>query len=232
MCGRYRLSVTDKDLAERFGAVSDVEWAPRYNIAPTDMVPIVRQDAKQAMRRLTLAKWGLVPSWAKEASIGPKLINARAESLTEKPAFRDSFLARRCLVPANGFYEWRKLTKGTQPFHISMPDEAVFGLAGLWERWRTPNGEWLKSCTIITVPANAQIKDIHDRMPLIIPEDSYDLWLDPAFKDPTGLHELLRPAVSERFSLRAVSSRVSNVKNDDVACAAPVEPEQQLKLHI
>jgi putative SOS response-associated peptidase YedK len=224
--------VTDKDLAECFGAVSEVEWAPRYNIAPTDMVPIVRQDMKLPTRRLTLAKWGLVPSWAKEASIGPKLINARAESLTEKPAFRESFLTRRCLVPANGFYEWRKLTKGTQPFHIGMPDESIFGLAGLWERWRSPNGEWLKSCTIITVPATPQIKDIHDRMPLIIPEGSYELWLDPAFKDPAGLQELLRPAASEHLSVRTVSSRVSNVKYDDAACAIPAEPEQQLKLRI
>jgi putative SOS response-associated peptidase YedK len=229
MCGRYRLSVTHKELAERFGAVDEVEWAPRYNIAPTDMVPIVRQDPKQPLRRLTLAKWGLVPSWSKDASGGPKMINARAEGIKDRASFRDAFRARRCLVPANGFYEWRKLEKGKQPFHIGMPDGSLFGFAGLWERWRSPGGDWLRSCSIITVDSSGPIREIHDRMPLVIPEERYDEWLDPALTDPMALEEMLQPTANARLITRPVSRRVNDVKNDDAACIEdppPTEPEQ------
>jgi putative SOS response-associated peptidase YedK len=183
------------------------------------MVPIVRQDPKQPIRRLTLAKWGLVPSWSQDASAGAKMINARAESVNEKPAFRDSFRSRRCLVPASGFYEWRKLEKGKQPFHVGLPDGRLFGLAGIWDRWKSPAGEWLKSCSIITVPANQTLADIHDRMPLVIREEDYDLWLDPGLKDAKALQELLEPRGNDALKTYPVSNRVSDVKNDDPECA-------------
>jgi putative SOS response-associated peptidase YedK len=171
-------------------------------------------------------RWGLVPSWAKDISMGVKLINARAESLAEKPAFRDAFRARRCLVPTNGFYEWNKnqLTAAgkKQPYHFGMADDSVFALAGLWERWKQPAGDWLLSFTIITTTANQLMQEVHDRMPAIIAPEAYDRWLDPGFGNAGDLMELLQPYPASRMRRYAVSTRVGSVKNDDPECADPV----------
>jgi putative SOS response-associated peptidase YedK len=178
MCGRYTLAESPRKLAKRF----DVPETPdlpfdgqRYNIAPTQQVPIVRQKDKKL--EMVLAKWGLIPSWAKDMKIGNQLINARADTVATKPSFRSAFKSRRCLIPADGFYEWRKTEDGKQPFHIRMKDKEPFAFAGLWERWRPEEGEPVESCTIITTDANELMGPIHNRMPVILAPEDYATWL-------------------------------------------------------
>jgi putative SOS response-associated peptidase YedK len=233
MCGRYRLSKTEKYLLEHFGVRSreDFEWKPRYNIAPTDQVPVIRQDKNEPVRTISSMRWGLIPYWAKDASIGAKMINARSESLTEKPAFKDAIERRRCLVPADAFYEWKKTSNGTrivrQPFLISMKDDEAFAFAGIWDRWKSPEGNIVLSVSILTTDANPLVRDVHDRMPVIVPREHYDLWLDPGFRDVKALEEILKPFPASEMEKLAVSSRVNSVKNDDPECASPAADEAE-----
>jgi putative SOS response-associated peptidase YedK len=215
MCGRYALTSSPAVIAERFHLLWTPEIVPRYNIAPSQMVPVVR--ATEQGRELAFLKWGLIPSWAKDASIGMKLINARGETLAEKPAFRSAYRRRHCLVTADAFYEWKPVGGGKQPYCIRLHEDGPFGMAGLWEHWKAPDGQVVESCTIVTVDANALIAQLHTRMPLIVAPADYDAWLAAESK---GLPPAL-PAEAMRHY--PVSALVSNARNDVPACLEPIE---------
>jgi putative SOS response-associated peptidase YedK len=223
MCGRYRLSAKERYLRDHFGLAGDVPWEPRWNIAPTQKVPIIRQDRKEPKRALGLVRWGLIPAWAKDASIGFKTINAMSETAAEKPAFRDAMKLRRCLIPADGFYEWEKLgTKVKQPYNFGMADDALFAFAGLWERWRDPADELIETFTILTTKPNSLVAGIHDRMPAIVKPDDYELWLDPGVTNVAFVVDILKPFDSRLMKKYPVSTRVNRADKDDEECAREV----------
>jgi putative SOS response-associated peptidase YedK len=226
MCGRYRLTSKERYIAEHFDLEeSEVHWTPHYNIAPTQEAAIVRQDRKQPKRKFSLMRWGLVPSWAKDISIGFKTINAMCETAAEKAAFREAMRKRRCLVPADGFYEWQKLgKKEKQPYNIGMANDSLFAFAGLWERWHDPAGTPLNSFTILTTDANPLVSGIHDRMPVIVKKEDYDLWLDPGMTDPAGVADLLKPFDARLMKKYPVSTRVGNADNDDAEIIKEIVP--------
>lgn len=217
MCGRYALTSPPAVIAARFQLLWTPEIEPHYNIAPSQMVPVVRETGH--VRELTLLKWGLIPRWAKDAQIGAKLINARAESVAEKPAFRDAYRRRRCLVPADAFYEWKGVAGRKQPYCIRMRDHDLFAMAGLWEHWVAPDGHVVESCTIVTVDANALVAELHNRMPLILAPAGYDAWLDPETTDAALPHAV----AAQEMKAYPVSPLVSNARNDDPACLNPIE---------
>ena len=169
MCGRHRLSRRAEILAAYDAEYEGVDWDARYNIAPTQNVPVIRQDAKDPIRRASLMRWGLIPSWANDATIGPRMINARSETAAEKPAFKECLERRRCLIPADAFYEWKRTGKSKQPYCFEMIGREPFAFAGLWDRWRAPDGTTLETCTILTTMPNQLLADVHDRMPVILP---------------------------------------------------------------
>jgi putative SOS response-associated peptidase YedK len=214
MCGRYELHTHPAAIALAFGLEHPPAIAPRYNIAPTQDVPVVRVN-RAGERELAQVRWGLVPRWAKDPSIGVRMINARAETLADKPAYRMALRQHRCLVPASGFYEWKpRPGGGKQPMHVGMKDGAPFAMAGLTERWLSPEGEVLDTCTIVTTEANSLVAPLHDRMPLIIAPEDYERWLDRAEDDVT---DLFTPYPSEQMAYYPVSTRVNAVRNDDAA---------------
>ena len=225
MCGRYRLSRRKQIVEEYFDAAPDGQddWNPRYNIAPTQSVPVVRQHPKEPVRQLSLMRWGLIPSWAKDASGAAGMINARSETAATKPAFRDALKSRRCLIPADAFYEWKRAGKIKQPYCFDVNGGELFALAGIWDRWKDPNGNWLKSCSILTTTANAATSTVHDRMPVILDPGSYDLWLDPGMANVAAVSELLRPYDAGLMRCYPVSTRVNSAVNDDADCSTPVE---------
>jgi len=211
MCGRYELHSHPAALALAFGLDYPPEIRPRYNIAPMQDVPVIRMN-QAGGRELAQMRWGLVPRWAKDPSIGAKMINARAETLTEKRAFRNALQRHRCLLPADGFYEWKPGNGGIkQPMHVGMADGAPFALAGLYDRWLTPEGDALDTCTIITARANAQLAAMHDRMPVIIAPETYERWLDVASDD---IGDLLLPFPANAMTWYPVSTRVNSVRNE------------------
>ena len=235
MCGRYRLSRRKQIIAEHFDASSDEQdWIPRYNIAPTQPVPVVRQHPKEPRRVLSLMRWGLIPSWAKGMSGSAGMINARSETAAAKPAFRDSMKFRRCLVPADGFYEWRRSGTTKQPFCFEVNDGGLFAFAGLWDRWRDPSEQWIWSCSVLTTTPNAVTSAVHDRMPVILSRDDYDLWLDPGMTNIGVLSDLLTPFDARLMRSYPVSSRINQVQIDDAECARTVELElpQQPRLFV
>src|SRR5271157_236442 len=181
MCGRYRLSRRKQMIQEYFDTVDEVDWEPRYNIAPMQSVGVIRQDPAKPERHFSLARWGLIPFWAKDASIGYKMINARSETVASKPAFREAFKSRRCLIPADSFYEWKRAGKTKQPFSFGLVDGSLFAFAGLWDRWKDASGQVVGSCSILTTTPNTLLADVHDRMPVILRAEDYDQWLDPGF---------------------------------------------------
>ena len=217
MCGRYLLHTPVHRLQQAFGFTELPNLTPRYNIAPTQTVPIIRQQASGEGRELALVRWGLVPSWAKDVGIGGKMINARAEGIAAKPAFRTAFHKRRCLVPADGFYEWQKVAGGKQPMLIRLRSGGPFAFAGLWERWRGPDGE-VETSTIITTTPNALTAPIPDRMPVVLDPADYDRWLDPAQPDAEAL---LRPCPDDWLVAVPVSRRVNSPRNDTVDLIEP-----------
>ena len=215
MCGRYALTSPPAVIAERFGLAWAPDVPPHYNIAPGQTIPVVRE--MEQGRELTFLKWGLIPSWAKDATIGMKLINARGETLADKPAFRSAYRQRRCLVPADVFYEWKTVAGRKRPYCIRLRDEGPFGMAGLWEHWKDPNGQTVESCTIVTVDANALIAELHDRMPLIVAPGGYEAWLG------AGAQELPAAVPAQEMRYYPVSPLVSNARNDVPACLAPID---------
>ena len=220
MCGRFTLRTPAHRLAEAFGVDALPNLAPRYNIAPTQDVVAIRH--ADAGRELAMLRWGLIPGWAKDPAIGSRMINARAETVAEKPSFRAAFRQRRCLVAADGFYEWQKAAEGPkQPYYIRLESDAPFAIAGLWERWRDPAGETVESCTLITTEANAALAPIHPRMPVILAPADYDAWLDPRPASPDALHDLLRPYPGAEMAVIPIGRHVNNVRNDDPGCIEP-----------
>lgn len=222
MCGRFRLSRRKEVIAERFDAIpDDDDWTPRYNVAPTQPIPVVRQHPTEPTRHLSQMRWGLIPSWSKDDSRAAKMINARSETVATLPAFQDSFRFRRCLIPADGFYEWQDRGPNKQPYCFEVNNGELFAFAGLWDGWKAGSGQWIRSCTILTTTANAVSSAVHDRMPVILKPDDYDLWLDPGMRDPSTLADLLKPFDAEAMCCYPVSSRVNSVSNDDAECAKP-----------
>ena len=221
MCGRFTLTADPSQLRDTFPelAVPD-ELTPRFNIAPSQPVAVIPNDGKN---RLDFFVWGLIPSWAKDPKIGNRMINARAETIAEKPSFRAAFRRRRCLIPADGFYEWKKVAgqKAKVPMYIRMKSGKPFALAGLWESWHSPDGSNILSCTIITTQPNDLVKDIHNRMPVILPQESHALWLDPGEGVPSQLQELLKPYPASEMAVHPVSTLVNNPANDLAACIDP-----------
>jgi len=224
MCGRYRLSRRKQLVEEYFETAPwDDDWNPRYNIAPTQPVPVIRQHPKEPVRQISTMRWGLIPSWSKDTSGAAKMINARSETAHTLPAFREAMKSRRCLIPADGFYEWKRDGKTKQPFCFEVNEGQLFVFAGLWERWRHPSGQWVKSCSILTTTPNAVTSTVHDRMPVILDRESYDLWLDPGMQNVQVVSELLKPYDAIEMRCYPVSSRVNHVGNDDEECARRIE---------
>ncbi len=225
MCGRFTLVTEGEALVEAFDVdktdVDLAQLAPRYNIAPTQPVLIVRQAADAEARELALVQWGLIPSWAKDPKMGSRLINARSETVAEKPSFRAAFKRRRCIVPADGFFEWQKQNGRKQPLYIQLAGERPFGLAGLWESWQDGDGSYLETCTILTTTPNELMASIHDRMPVILEQDDYDQWLIPGDKPENDLH-LLRPFPAEKMHAYPISDWVNSPAHDDSRCIAPL----------
>lgn len=220
MCGRFTLAVPGEQVAAQFQLAEAPALAARYNIAPTQQVAAVR--ATEAGRELGMFRWGLVPSWAKDLSIGARMINARSETAAEKPAFRAAMRQRRCLIPADGFYEWQARDGGKQPFHIRLADGAPFAMAGLYEHWKTPAGEWLATCTILTTEANELMQPLHNRMPVILASEHYGLWLDPGLRDVAPLEQLLVPFPADRMVASPVSRAVNRAGTEGPELLAPV----------
>lgn len=216
MCGRFTNKAKPEQIKKEFkiGNKNPNLYQPRYNIAPSQMIEVVFEPENE--RILSPLKWGLVPHWAKDAEIGNRMINARAETLTEKPSFREAFKSRRCIIPASGFYEWQKKSTGAkQPFYFYLKDKEVFGFAGLWEEWiDKQTGEALETCTIITTEANEVLKPVHDRMPVILKAEVYDDWLDEKMKDERKMEEVLIPYPAGEMTSHAVSKSV-NIPDSD-----------------
>jgi putative SOS response-associated peptidase YedK len=218
MCGRFIISKFPADVARWFGTTGPLPNSrPRYNAAPTQDIAVVRFNPETKERTLDTLRWGLVPYWAKDVKIGYTTINAKAETVAEKPAFREAFKSRRCLIPADGFYEWQKLdAKTKQPYAIVMKDRSLFGFAGLWERWKDKaSGEVVRSFTFITTTPNEVCAPIHDRMPVIVDPANYGKWLGEEPTDPVRLLSLLKPFPAEQMEAYPVSTAVGNAKNDE-----------------
>ncbi len=219
MCGRFALKTSYSELKRFFGVTNEASpaatattSAPRFNISPTQDILGVRQSAEEdGGREALFLKWGLVPSWAKDVSIGAKLINARSETVEEKPSFREAFSRRRLLIPSDAFYEWERCANGRkQPYLFRMKDEQPFALAGLWERWKGVDGKILETCTILTTQANALLAKIHERMPVVIRRDDFDLWLGNDMRHQGLRRELLRPYPAEEMTSHPVSTLINN----------------------
>lgn len=227
MCGRFTVKAPPDEIAVAFELFRDPEWTPRYNIAPTDPVGAVRN--VDGRREWTLFRWGLIPFWAKDEKIGSRMINARGETVHEKPAFRAAFQRRRCLIVTDGFYEWqrsdsssRRASRPKQPFHIRRTDRQLFAFAGLWECWTPPDGSELESCTIVTTEANELLAPIHHRMPVILSPDEYDLWLDPEI-EAEALRQLLDPHPAADFEMYPVSTDVNSARTERPGLHLPVK---------
>ncbi len=228
MCGRFTVTSPADILIEEFGLTRvSAAFAPRFNIAPTQLAPVVTHFRA---RELELFQWGLVPSWARNKSVGPQLINARAESLATKPAFRDAFAKRRCLVLADGFYEWKREVGRKIPMYVRRESRRPFAFAGLWEGWLAPDGELVRSVTVVTTEPNDVMASIHDRMPVILPPDARELWLDPRIDDPARLSALLRPYAGGDLEAFSVSTLVNSPANDCPDCIAREEPKGTLPM--
>jgi putative SOS response-associated peptidase YedK len=231
MCGRYVRKSTRREIANWFAAedAEGVEWGSSYNVAPQTFQPVVRLNRDTGRREIVLMRWGLVPYWSKDAKIGYSTINAKAETVATAPAFREAFRRRRCLVPADAFYEWQKLDpKHKQPYAIALKSREPYGLAGLWERWKDPaTGEWLETFTIITTGANQVVAPLHNRMPVILERKDYTRWLDAV--DPLQPPaDLLRPFPAEEMTAWKVDKAVGNVKNDAAELLEEPVPEPML----
>lgn len=218
MCGRYTLTCTPEVLAEAFRLDATPDLQPRYNVAPSQGVACVRAGLPSRKREAVTLRWGLIPSWASDPAMGMKLINARAETVAEKPSFRQPFRERRCLVPADGYYEWKREGSRKQPYHIRLNSERPFAFAGLWDRWTGADGKTIESCTILTTTPNERLASIHDRMPVIVPPAAYEPWLDPGLQDARRLVPFLTPYPADAMIAVPVSRLVNDPRVDDARC--------------
>jgi putative SOS response-associated peptidase YedK len=221
MCGRFTRKENLQHLAELLGLKSIPSLVPRYNIAPSQLVACVRTNQDTLDREWVELKWGLVPSWAKDASMGNKLINARGETVAEKPSFRKAFTQQRCLVLADGFYEWKREGKSKQPYYIRFKDHRPFAFAGIWERWERQDPA-IESCSLITIGPNAVMEPIHHRMPVILATTQYAEWLDASLQETERLNTLLRPFPPAEMEAYPVSLMVNNPSNDQPECVMPL----------
>jgi len=225
MCGRARLSSDVSEIKLVFSIPPHrptANIAPSWNVAPTDPLPVVRYDRRAGERSLDILRWGLVPYWAKDIKVGFANINAKAEGIEGKPAFREGFQKRRCLVPVDNFYEWKKIATGKQPYAVALADRGLMALAGLWENWRSSAGEWVRSFAIVTTAPNELCAELHDRMPVILARDNWPLWLGEEAANVPQLKALLAPYPSEEMTCWPVSTRVGNVKNNDPSLIEPL----------
>lgn len=222
MCGRFTRKESFQQIAEQLGLKVLPQLKPRYNIAPSQLVACVRTNPESQERECVELKWGLVPSWAKDPSIDNKMINARAETVAEKPSFRKAFKQQRCLVLADGFYEWKREGKAKQPYYIRFKDHRLFAFAGLWERWEKQDPA-LDTCALITTAPNALMEPIHNRMPVIFSEQSYASWLNPSLNNTIYLSGLLGPYTPEEMEGSPVSQMVNNPRNDGPECVLPIQ---------
>lgn len=222
MCGRFLLANPNDAIYDLFDVNDLPELKPRYNLAPTQTVPAIRIQPGDEAISLCHLRWGLIPSWAKDAKIGSRMINARSETAASKPSFRTAFKRRRCLIPADGYYEWAKQAGGPkQPYLIHLPERQPFAMAGLWERWIDRNEEPIESFTILTTDANESVEALHNRMPVIMPRENFIEWLDPSVLDSKRVESLL--TYSPQLEAFPVGAQVNNVRNDDPSCIEPVE---------
>ena len=224
MCGRYTLIEPGPWLRELLGKDPGAWQRPRYNIAPGQDVGVIRLPSTEDEGAFVLLRWGLVPRWAKDPAIGTGLINARADSAAEKPAFREAIRKRRCLIPADGFYEWAVRGNVRQPYYIHLEGNRPFCFAGLWEKWIGPDKTPLETCAILTTEANSFLKNIHPRMPVILPRVAFASWLAPGERPPAVLKTLLKPFPGDEMIARAVGNRVNHPKNDDPSCIEAKPP--------
>jgi putative SOS response-associated peptidase YedK len=220
MCGRFTLTSSGEALARKFELQGRARLRPRFNIAPSQEVAAVREQ-EPGRRLLEPHRWGLIPSWAKDPAIGNRLINARCETAAQKPSFRRAMRSRRCIVPADGFYEWAGRGSERHPYLIRMRDAEPFGMAGLWESWTGDGGEVIESCTLLTTDANESIQRVHHRMPVILDPQNFGRWLDPGQQEPESLVDLLVACPDDWLDLIPVSRHVNNPRNDDPACLVP-----------
>jgi len=226
MCGRYLLTSDASTIAEVFDCEIGPRLEARYNIAPTQPMPVIRIRRDTGARRLSLVHWGLIPNWAKGPAIGNRMINARAESASDKPAYRGPFKYHRCLIPADGFYEWKRLASGQkQPHVIRRRDGKPFAFAGLWDHWQDADGNELDSATILTTRAQGEVAALHERMPVILDPSNYVAWLDLANQDKTAVNALLEPIDPDMLELVPVGRWVNNPRHDDARCIEPAEAE-------
>ena len=222
MCGRFSQTASPGVIAQQFEITDRPLFTPRYNIAPSQPIAAIRIDSDTTTRKLVMLRWGLIPSWAKDPKIGSQCINAKAETVAEKPSFRSAFKKRRCLVVATGFYEWQVQERTKQPMWIGLRSKLPFAFAGLWEHWKPAEGVPLETCTIITTEPNDLMAPIHNRMPVILSPASYDQWLDPTFQQTESLKALLRPYPSEELTAYPVNTLVNNPRHDAPQCLEPV----------
>ena len=222
MCGRYTLTSSGEAVATLFDLVDIPQLPLRYNLAPTQEAPVVRVLSPGGPRTLSLLRWGLVPYWADDPAIGNRMINARSEGVAEKPAYKSSFKKKRCLIATDGFYEWKKEGKAKQPYLIRRRDRQPFAFAGLWSSWKNPEGTPLETFTILTTGPNETLRDLHDRMPVILDRDAFDLWLDPGVDDAARLQELLVPAPAGLLETVRVSKTVNSPAHDAPDCIEPL----------
>ena len=228
MCGRFTLRAPASVIAEHFALLEMPPFAPRFNIAPSQPVAVVRlapQEPPPGQRQLVWIRWGLIPGWAKDPAIGNRMINARAETVAEKPAYRAAMRRRRCLLPADGFFEWQKTGRAKQPYFIRLHDDRPFAFAGLWEAWEGPDHNCVESCTLLTTEPNDLVRPIHNRMPVILDREDYERWLDPAVQNAAELAPLLRSYPSDRMQADPVSTLVNSPTNDEPRC---IEPQRDL----
>jgi putative SOS response-associated peptidase YedK len=225
MCGRVRLSSDVSEIKLVFSIPPhrpNPNFAPSWNAAPTDQLPIVRFDPKAGERSLDLARWGLVPFWAKDLNVGFANINSKAEGIENRPAFREAFQRRRCLVPVYNFYEWKKTGAGKQPYAVALADRGLMALAGLWENWRSPAGRWIRSFAVVTCPPNKLCAELHNRMPVVLGPERWPAWLGEEPPNFRQLKAMLAPYPSEEMTCWPVTTRVGNVKNNDPSLIEPI----------
>ena len=216
MCGRYTLTLNMDAVAKAFhvAPVPSLQTQPRYNIAPTQDVVTIMRDAEDENAHLTLLRWGLIPSWSKDESIGSRMINARAETLAEKPSFKRLLQGKRCLILADGFYEWKQESSGKTPMYFTLPDHEPFAFAGLWDAWKSPDGRQLRTCTIITTAPNDVVAPVHNRMPVVLPAEAREEWLAPDQHDTAFLEHLLKPYTATPMFVRPVSRKINSPQYD------------------
>lgn len=224
MCGRFTSFLSPEILENTFGVQAPPDISPRYNVAPTQQVWIIREAATGG-RHLSSVRWGLVPHWAKDLSIGSRMINARCETVHEKPAFRQAIRSRRCIVPASGFFDWATTPTGKIPHYVTMRDGSPLAFAGIWESWKTPEGEPLETCAILTTAANNLIAPIHDRIPVILHPTEFDHWLDRSLNNPEKLQRFYQPYPAELLQEWEVSTIVNNASHETPETIAPVKAQ-------